>query len=102
MAVRVDPQDLVQFAQAHDQVAGEIEAGCQPDPDLIAAMTTGYGPVGAEFTAAVAEFQAAFHTSGTQVAQRYREHAADLRAAAARYEDSDASGATDVAGSTFV
>jgi hypothetical protein len=100
MAVRVNPQDLVQFAEAHDQVAGEVEAGCQPDPGLIAAMTSGYGAVGAELTAAVEEFQAALQAAGTALAGRYQEHAADLRAAAARYEDSDQSGAAGVAGTS--
>lgn len=102
MAVRVDPEEIVQFAGAHEQVAAEVAAGCQPDPELIAAMTTGYGPVGAQFTEAVAEFQAAFHASGTHIAQQYQEHAANLRAAAARYVDSDAAGEAGVTGSTIV
>ena len=52
----------------------------------------GYGPVGAEFTAAVAEFRAAFLV-GTQLSQRYATHAGNLRTAAAGYVGTDESGA---------
>ncbi|UQX13545.1 type VII secretion target [Candidatus Mycobacterium methanotrophicum] len=102
MALRVDEDGLLVFAAANDQVAGEVEAGCQPDPELIAQMVTGYGPVGAEFTAAVADFQAAFHQSGTALARRFSAHAEDIRAAHGRYVDADQSGADRVAGSSSV
>lgn len=102
MALRVNEDEILQFATANDRVAGEVEAGCQPDPDLLEQMTTGYGPVGAEFTAAVAEFQTAFHQSGTALAGRYSSHAQDLRDAHGRYVGADQAGAEDVAGSTSV
>lgn len=102
MALRVNEDEILQFATANDRVAGEVKAGCQPDPDLLEQMTTGYGPVGAEFTAAVAEFQTAFHQSGTALAGRYSSHAEDLRAAHGRYVRNDQDGAERVTGSTSV
>jgi hypothetical protein len=99
MALRVDDDDVLRFAEAHDEVAGEIAAATRPDPALIAAMTTGYGPVGAEFTAAVAEFQAAFHASGTALSNRYQTHAGNLRQAAAGYVSTDEGGAAGIASS---
>jgi len=99
MALRVDDDDLLRYAEAHDAVAGEVSAGVQPDPALIEAMTTGYGPVGAEFTSAVAEFQAAFLASGTELSERYSTHAGNLRTAAAGYVGTDESGAAGIAGS---
>lgn len=100
MTLRVDEDDIVQFAAANDQVAGEVIAGCQPDPGLIAAMTTGYGPVGAEFTSAVAEFQEALLSSGSQLAHRYEIHAQRLRAAGARYVAGDQDGAAAISSSS--
>jgi Excreted virulence factor EspC, type VII ESX diderm len=100
MALRFDHEDMLVFADAHDQVAGHVLAASQPDPELIAAMTSGYGPVGAEFTAAVAEFQSAFALSGTQLANRYQAHAENIRVAAGRYVTTDQSGAQDVGATT--
>jgi hypothetical protein len=102
MALRVDEDDVLRFADAHDEVAGEISAAVQPDPALIASMTTGYGAVGAEFTAAVAEFQAAFLASGTEVSGRYQSHAGNLRAAAAGYVGTDAAGAAGIGSSGVI
>jgi hypothetical protein len=102
MALRVNEDELFQFAEYADRVAGEVETGCQPDPGLIAQMETGYGPVGAEFTAAVAEFQTALLASGTAVARRYSTHAENLRAAGNRYISADQSGAEGVTGSSSV
>jgi len=99
MSLRVNPDDVLLFADAHDEVAGEIAAATQPDTALVAAMAAGYGPVGAEFTAAVAEFQSAFHASGAALAGRYHTHAGNLRQAAAGYVSTDEGGAAGVASS---
>lgn len=102
MALRVNDSEIFEFAAANDRIAGEVAAGCQPDPDLIAQMETGYGPCGADFTAAVGEFQAALHASGQSVSQRYAAHADNLRAAGKGYVETDQSGAEGVAGSASV
>lgn len=102
MALRVNEDELLTFATANDDVAGQVESGCQPDPELIAQMEAGYGPVGAEFTAAVADFQSAFHQSGMALSRRFSAHAEDIRAAHGRYVAADRSGADGVAGSTSV
>ncbi len=98
MTLRVDDQDLVEFAAANDRVAAEVAASVQPDPDLLAAMQAGYGPVGAEFTAAVGEFQQAMLASGTGVSQGYVRYAENLRAAGARYVGGDQDGAQSING----
>lgn len=102
MALRVNDSEIFQFAEANDRVASEVEAGCQPDPDLIAQMEVGYGPCGADFTAAVADFQVALHASGRKLAQRYHAHSDNLRAAATAYNDVDQSGAEGVSNSASV
>ncbi|EUA33074.1 hypothetical protein I553_3855 [Mycobacterium xenopi 4042] len=56
-------------------------------------MTSGYGPVGAEFTGAVAEFQSAFFESGSQLSRRYQSHAEHIRQASGRYVAGDDDGA---------
>ena len=102
MALRVNEDELLQFAKANEDVAGQVESDCMPDPELLSQMEAGFGPVGAEFTAAVGEFQSALQTSGTGVALRYTEHAGNIHAARRRYIDSDQSGAEGVSGSTSV
>lgn len=102
MALKVNHEDLLQFAEAHDTVAGEIAEAVRPDPSLLAEMTSGYGPVGAELTAAVGEFQAAFEASGTALANRYHSHAGNLRAAAAGYVSTDEGGAAGVGASGVI
>lgn len=102
MALQVNTDDLIRFAEAHDQVAGEVLTACQPDPALIEAMTSGYGPVGAEFTAAAAEFQSAFFESGSQLSQRYQTHAENIRLASGRYVSGDEGGAEGVGNSTAI
>lgn len=98
MNLRVDDQDILQFAEANDLVASEVAANVQPDAELLAAMQTGYGPVGAEFTAAVGEFQQAMLASGTAVAEHFAKHAEDLRAAAGRYVAGDQGSAAAIHG----
>ncbi|KRQ20592.1 MULTISPECIES: type VII secretion target [unclassified Mycobacteroides] len=102
MALRVNEEELLQFAAANDRVAAEVHEACQPDPGLLAQMRDGYGPVGADFTAAVAEFQEAFHRSGSALSNRFSSHADDLRAAHGRYVGADQGGAEDVSGSTSI
>ncbi|EUA65436.1 MULTISPECIES: type VII secretion target [Mycobacterium] len=102
MGLRVNTDDLIRFAEAHEQVAGEVQAACQPDPALIEAMTSGYGPVGAEFTAAVAEFQSAFFESGSQLSRRYQSHAEHIRQASGRYVAGDDDGRAGVDNSTAI
>ncbi len=90
------------FADHHDVVAGEIAAAARPDPALIPALASGYGAVGAELTAAVEEFQAAFEVSGSALSERFRSHASDLRSAAAGYVRTDEDGAAAVRGSAVI
>ena len=96
MTLRVDGGDVLRYAEAHGSAASQIRVDTQPDQSLIAAMAAGYGPVGAELTAAVAQFQTALTSSGDQVAQKHDDHADALRAAAKRYADSDHAGAEAV------
>jgi hypothetical protein len=102
MSLRVNDEDVLVFADAHDAVAGEVAAAARPDPSLIPALTSGYGPVGAELTAAVEEFQAAFEASGTALSDRFRSHASNLRTAAAGYVGTDEDGAAAVHGSAVI
>lgn len=102
MPLRVNAGEITNFAEANDSVAGQVEAASQPDPSLIAQMQSGFGPVGAELTAAVEAFHTALQASGTAVAQQYTGHAENLRSAATGYVNVDASGADGVSGSTAV
>ncbi len=99
MTLRVNDEDVLVFADAHDSVGVEIAEAARPDPSLVPAMQSGYGAVGAELTAAVAEFQVAFEASGTALSDRFRSHAGNLRAAAKGYVDTDEGGAAAVRGS---
>jgi Excreted virulence factor EspC, type VII ESX diderm len=96
MTLRVNPQDLVHLAQAHHQVAGEVQTASKPDPGLDSSMTSGYGPVGAEFAAAVGEFQTAFFESGSQLSRHYQSHGSNILSAGQEYVKSDEGGAQRV------
>lgn len=102
MTLRVNDEDVLVFADAHDSVAAEIAEASRPDPALVPALTAGYGPVGSELTAAVAEFQAAFEASGAALSDRFRSHAENLRTAVAGNVRADEDGAAGVSGSGVV
>lgn len=102
MPLRVNAGEITDFAEANDSVAGQVEAASRPDLNLIAQMQSGFGPVGAELTAAVEAFHTALAASGTAVAQQYTGHAENLRSAAGGYVTVDRSGADDVSGSTSI
>lgn len=96
MALSVDPDEVKAYALAHDSLGAQVRADSQPDAGLLAAMEVGYGAVGAEFTAAFAQFQVALQASGEHLAQRYGGHAEDLTNAADGYTARDRDGAQAV------
>ena len=96
MTLRVNPEELVRFAQRHHEVAGEVQTASKPDPGLDASMTSGYGAVGAAFTAAVGEFQVAYSESGSQLSRRYQSHASNILSAGQGYVKADEGGAQRV------
>ncbi|MGW0162080.1 type VII secretion target [Mycobacterium sp. NPDC003323] len=96
MALEVDTHAVDTYAESCRTVGAEVQADCQVDPSVVAAMESGYGPVGAAFTAAFGEFQTALQAAGAHVASRYERHADDLRDASQRYTTSDQDGAQRV------
>lgn len=101
MALSVDPDEVKAYALAHDSLGAQVRADSQPDAGLLAAMEAGYGAVGAEFTAAFAQFQVALQASGEHLAQRYGGHAEDLTNTADGYTARDRDGAQAV-GAVYV
>lgn len=98
MTLDMVPADVLAYGAGHDDVAGQVETGTAVDGTMLGSMISAYGPVGTVFAAAVATFQVALQTSGTQVAGTYHQFAGALRAGTQHIVGTDGASAGPFAG----
>jgi Excreted virulence factor EspC, type VII ESX diderm len=85
----VVPTELTAFADGHREVAGKIEAALDVNARAVAVKPGVFGTVGAMFTAAVDDFEAAFMRTAAGLAGDYRRMSEALDVAAASYLRTD-------------
>jgi Excreted virulence factor EspC, type VII ESX diderm len=87
--LNVSPADVDTFADQHADVGTTVAAASNSATPAVAELPTALGPVGAPFTAAVAEFDAAFKAAASDLAGGYHTMATQLNTVSATYVTTD-------------
>jgi hypothetical protein len=87
--------DLDVLGAAHEQIAAEVRAACEPEPAVVAASGA-YGAAGATFTVALDAYLTRLQLSGEQLGQRYSSQGGAIRSAGMQLTVIDGQNAAEV------